>query len=414
MSRGQSDFVGRNEAPQGEERSGTQRRTVSRDGMRYASVRGSMMGLVGRIAVVLAGLLAFSSPESQAQRVTILRGAPSCERCEIELQSSAPVGDRDGPASIAQLETRALMDSQGRIYLKGNYPSDILVLDRQGGFVARVGRAGGGPGEFRAVGAIDLLPGDSLFVFDWEARRYSLFGPDFEFVSSGSLPLSPEITALALPDGNFVFNSDVRTPDAIGQPLHLVSRNGSLVRSFGSAPRVPRPDVPFLMSRAIAKGARGTVWAAHRTDYRISQYGARNGEVLRTIVRDVDWFPPRMRPERPGAEVSIEPEPFVFALQEDGAGRLWTLVAVPDANWRRAVAPPRPGSPHGNVLDEQGFYDTVIEVIDPQSGQLLASKRIGPHLTQFVAPGIAGAIIEDEDGYPRLHLWTLGVVSPPE
>jgi hypothetical protein len=56
--------------------------------------------------------------------------------------------------------------------------------------VRALGRRGDGPGEFRKVGAITVLLGDSLVTFDAALRRLSLWHPDAGFVRS--IPLTGE------------------------------------------------------------------------------------------------------------------------------------------------------------------------------------------------------------------------------
>jgi 6-bladed beta-propeller protein len=49
----------------------------------------------------------------------------------------------------------------------------ILVFDRRGRFLRRLGRNGAGPGEYRAPVLVQKLPGDSLLIWDPYLRRLS-------------------------------------------------------------------------------------------------------------------------------------------------------------------------------------------------------------------------------------------------
>lgn len=64
----------------------------------------------------------------------------------------------------------------------------------------------------------------------------------------------------------------------------------------------------------------------------------------------------------------------------DDKGRIRTLVAVPDEQWREAIAKDEYGE--YEILDDDAYYDTVIEVIDPMPGSLIldAYRSVCPGL----------------------------------
>lgn len=360
-----------------------------------------------RWRVLLAAILTSSLPASSpAQETVTVRGSSGCRGCEVLATPGARLGAADGSGIIEHIETRAVRDSRGRFVLKANYPTSLSVFAADGRYLQSVGRAGAGPGEFRGIGGVAVLPGDSLVVFDWGTARFSLFSPEYEYLSSGPLPLTPELSSLALRSGKFVFNSTLSSSQTSGQPLHLVNRDGVRERSFGSTAEVYRPDVPYAMSRAIAEARAGRLWSALRTEYRIDLINPTTGAIERTIRREAPWFPPGMRPEPRGNEL-IEPTPFIFDVREDESGRLWVLIAVADEEWRSAMRPPGAGERHATVIDEQRYRDTVIEVLDPESGRLLASIRLPQHIKQFISDDLVGTVLEDADGVPRLQTWYL-------
>ncbi len=60
------------------------------------------------------------------------------------------------------------------IYVKQRTTTEVRVFDLEGRHLRTIGRAGGGPGEFRELIAIGLL-GDTLWTIDWTLRRFSYF-----------------------------------------------------------------------------------------------------------------------------------------------------------------------------------------------------------------------------------------------
>src|SRR5690606_23453844 len=56
--------------------------------------------------------------------------------------------------------------------------TELRWYDPAGRFVRRAGRAGEGPGEFRRISYMRLLPGDTVLVFDGANRRTTIIAPD--------------------------------------------------------------------------------------------------------------------------------------------------------------------------------------------------------------------------------------------
>src|SRR5690606_20588771 len=125
-------------------------------------------------------------------------------------------------------------DSRGRYYVLFAYATTIKVFDAQGRFLRTVGRKGAGPGEFEGATGLYVSDADTLHVLGWGTSRHSVFAPDFSFVRSNPLALQPQLQWQMLPDARVVLNVDIRSPDLIGIPLHLLGVDGALVRSFGS------------------------------------------------------------------------------------------------------------------------------------------------------------------------------------
>ena len=108
------------------------------------------------------------------------------------------------------------------------------------------------------------------------------------------------------------------------------------------------------------------------------------------------------------------------SLQQDETGLLWVLLTVPDAQWTRArTSKAETGWPAGTnpySIDElNSYFDTVVEVLDPRSGEVLASLR---HRS-LTAGGIFGDGLiatrrQDADGFLLLDIWRLGLAGRRE
>lgn len=70
------------------------------------------------------------------------------------------------------------VDSRGRIYIADPIQGGVTVLSPEAKFQRRIGRHGKGPGEFKYVRTVQILPGDSLLVYDVGLGRISVYAPD--------------------------------------------------------------------------------------------------------------------------------------------------------------------------------------------------------------------------------------------
>jgi hypothetical protein len=359
-----------------------------------------------RWLLVLVASLAVPSIPATGQDVVEIPRQPGCRGCSIEFQRIATLGQADGPGIIEGDNTSAVADGRGRYFLYYAYRPWVKVYDAQGRFIKSLGREGEGPGEFRGVGIVRVSAGDTIHVFDGDNPTHSVFSPSLEFVRSNRLQIVPQVTGVALGGNRAVLAVPIHTPERVGLPLHLVDR-GRLVRSFGSESGAYRPDIPYFDDRAIAPASGGNLWVAHRNRYQIELWST-DGRKLREYRRSVEWFPPLLR------NWSISPNtPPPTRLQqvwEDPEGRLWVKMGVADRNWRRAV---RRGGPHGYTIDNDDDYlDTVIEVIEPRRGRVLASRRF-PMTVQFIGQGLMGTVVTDEDDVPYYAVWGMRLLSPP-
>lgn len=142
---------------------------------------------------------AVQAVDSAGMRIATITAAPSevaewtVSSTSILTMTGAETGDSSAFATIGAV--RWLGD--GRIVVADVAANRLLVFDSTGRYLRALGRAGDGPGEFRYIGSVSALPGDSLATFDGRLRRLSLWHPDRGFVRAipvggGSLESWPE------------------------------------------------------------------------------------------------------------------------------------------------------------------------------------------------------------------------------
>jgi hypothetical protein len=122
--------------------------------------------------------------DSAGVRIATITAAPSTvaewtiSPTSILTLTGAETGDSSAFAAVGAV--RWLGD--GRIVAADVAANRLLVYDSTGRYLRALGRAGEGPGEFRYIGSLTALPGDSLATFDSRLRRLSLWHPDRGFV----------------------------------------------------------------------------------------------------------------------------------------------------------------------------------------------------------------------------------------
>lgn len=338
--------------------------------------------------------LAFSMPAA-----AVAGQDGDCESCELRLREVARLGDRDGPGALHGIDGVVRVDARGRFVVARSGGTELLVFGPDSRFIQQIGRPGDGPGEFRRAASIVFGSGDSLYVFDNGQGRLSVFDPAFRLVRSTPVAPVPSPRIIALEDGQFVTALTVRTPERVGYPLHILDAEGTMSRSFGSLTREYGPGVQHSMSRALAAGAGGIVWAANNFRYEITAWDTTN-RVRWGIERDVAWFPPRVdRP--PGSGGSRPPDPVLHAIHETDGATLSVAILVADENWRDGITEVRPGAFR---LDSRlDYYDSVIEVID-RGGHLLGHARVDGLVAGFLRDGRIVVGMLDQDGFPYLSI----------
>jgi hypothetical protein len=132
------------------------------------------------------------------------------------------------------------------------------------------------------------------------------------------------------------------------------------------------------------------LWLEHRNQYKLEQWSV-EGKLVRTLVRNAEWFPPWPINQEVWGQPDIKDPPMIGRICTDSAGRIWTVTRVARLDWK---ARPRT-DPH--AVNPPG-YDTYIEVIDGMKGTLLASERMHRFIGGCFSNDLVTELREDENG----------------
>ncbi len=125
----------------------------------------------------------------------------------IDTVPETVVGNRHDDPSHDLFRVRAVARlSDGSIAIASQGSSDIRIFDSSGSHVRTFGRQGRGPGEFSFLTSM-VISGDTLFVYDWQQRRASVFSPTGALLETVPLPFTRAASVGRLSDGAFVSTS---------------------------------------------------------------------------------------------------------------------------------------------------------------------------------------------------------------
>lgn len=130
--------------------------------------------------------------------------------------------------------------ADGRLFVADTHYHRVIVFDRDGHELARFGREGDGPGEFRLPTDVEFDGSGHLFVSEYGGNdRISRFTPTFEYEFSFGSSDSGE-GALVRPAG-MVFDEDgtLWVADACNHRVCHFDSEGRFLGAFGEAGREP-------------------------------------------------------------------------------------------------------------------------------------------------------------------------------
>jgi hypothetical protein len=110
------------------------------------------------------------------------------------------------------------------------------------------------------------------------------------------------------------------------------------------------------------------------------------------------------------------------AMQEDGGGRLWVFLLVPDRDFKGGFGAPRVPAHRDQAIwmveNLDRYFDTAVEVLDLKMGRLLASQRFDQLLGFPVAAEQNGVIVAGErraaEGRFQVVVWRMDLTRRGE
>jgi hypothetical protein len=339
------------------------------------------------------------------------QGFPPAEQRARTAAHARPVVVSAPEAEFAVI-TGADADSRGRIFVADWMQKRVTVLSPEGRVLRTLGAYGSGPGEFRAMRGLQVLPGDSVLVYDPELARVTVYEPDSLRVAgtvsfAGQLHGAAPFRVERLRGGGYVavfrsgieFNGGVLAPrrDSVavlranGSPAATIANlppRGFLRAGYSVAPN------PFGREPLVAADPRGHVRYVWTDSLAVHTYGETGAPLSRFAV---PYHPPPVERGDVEGELAAMDDygrrtfrqaladsapshwPAVRDLLVDDAGRLWIALAgprgdtrewavfTPEGRYVRSVMVPGPVTlraiRRGRLIGERANDDGVPSIV---------------------------------------------------
>ena len=346
--------------------------------------------LAGGGALALPGT---SSAAAAQELVSISTDPPACT---VALAEILQLGRLEDPGTIGLRPEITRTGDAEFIVASVENRGELLIYDAEGRFLRTFGGAGQGPGEFRAPGRVRLGTGGNLLILDILNRRITRVSGEGELVRTVDVRALQALDFVAAgPGEGLVVSGFGAEAEGLTAVTDVVDGEGAELLRLGSE-SVERWVVNFFRA-PLAVDGHGRVWAARPGGYDFEAWEMPgDGEPILRLVGEPEWFDPG--PPRPGAPIRA-PAPSVVMSLRFAEGLMWIVTWIADANWRDN-ADTNPAE-----LQLNRVLDTMLEVIDPASGTLIARTRHGEALRITGDEGLVFGVRED-DVVPRAVLYT--------
>jgi hypothetical protein len=288
--------------------------------------------------------------------------------CAVVLDEAIGLGDLDDPGTVGPVSQITQITSGDFLVAHLDNGARIMVYDPDGRYRESIDRRGEGPGEFSdpGIGKLRPAPGGGVLILDPGTRRITHLSAAWSLLETTQVgamfplnfvPLGSERGFVVggwggADDGRFAAVAEhLDAEGAVRQTLAQVPTDRGLINHF-FAP--------------TAVDDEGRVWRSLPVEYAVEAWDPAAPDRFLRLEGRPEWFRPWPPPD--GDPLEVPPFSMIHGLRHRD-GLLWIATSVADDDgWREAVANPVPGVP----IDGNRRRDTVVEVVDPATGALVA------------------------------------------
>lgn len=283
--------------------------------------------------------------------------------------ASATIGVEDGSDELIfnRIDGVAITRA-GNIVVMDAKANELRVFDRTGKFVERIGRAGGGPGEFRTPAAMVITPRDEILVVDLR-RRLSTFvkGPQgYRIAHTVALPFG--VQSMCYLGNELVVASRSEKDSAV---VAVLDSTGAVKRRFGRLYQSSNSYVNVTLNAGLVAcdDASGLVFFTPKSMIGdIRAYRLDGTPVWRTTVADLTA---NVLVEQPDGGIAVESRP-----NATGVHALSGFVMVPGVG----LVTQYDFLSNAQLRDRESSGVRSTVVLNPNTGKAVVSDQTVPVL----------------------------------
>jgi hypothetical protein len=323
---------------------------------------------------------------AQAPTPITLNVAPSCATCTIRFEREVTLGDTIGPGRFPRHTVSLDRDSRGRFLVASK--GRAMVFDTAGRFVSDIGT---GPDELRSANEVFFGRGDTMFVT--ERSYFSAFAPDGQFLFRTQTGLLGGSMGVLANGRIFHATRNMVAPTIRLATVTLLGPTAQVVRTVRWSEAVPTAAMPDVYSK-VSASRLGLMWTATAGRYEFALVDT-GGTVVRVLTGTRPWFT---------ASTDYDSPTSVGDIHEDANGFLWVIGLVAAPGWRAKI-PTDPTGVDLGAISMAGLRNTIVEVIDLRTNQLVTSARLPGFTVRFVGGGRIAVLKETATGVQQTEIW---------
>ena len=191
----------------------------------------------------------------------------------------------------------------------------------------------------------------------------------------------------------------IPTPALAGHPLHVMSKDGNIVRSFGGDGSPFHSEDTLKNGRAVCLNPDGTIWSIASGGRLLERWDTATGRRLSQVTVKSTWFRESSRP----APMDQVANPIILTIwaEED---LVWILYRVPDPQWIPRRRPEREFLVQGENADLRS--DWVLEAVRSDTGSVVAMKSFDRILLRWAGSFAIASETASANRAGGVELWT--------
>ncbi len=314
-------------------------------------------GLSAIMLIFFSFILLGTGIASAQQEVPVIEnGFRGSMRNAPELTEVAVAGV-DGPEDAMFFRPiNAFIDSDGNLYITDSGQHAVLVYDRDGTFLRKIGGEGEGPGELRMPATSFISRAGELVIEDPGNQRRSFYSLEGEYLKSEPLGMSfSSGNPVMMEDGEYARpalgavimrmgpgGGDMQEKE-LPALLEIIDSDGAVRLKVGTQKSHENQIIGMLINRtSMAYVPGGHIIVGFQNDNEIHVYNTATGKLERIIRRRLAFSPkePEMSMQR---ETTTDPntgmqelrimarpdvDPITDSIAVDPQGRIWALTRL--------------------------------------------------------------------------------------